>query len=103
MLLEHGYTKNQRHRALMLNALKKRQEKEFLLFNSLFNMLRLQFVKDEYKQKIFENAQQSFIDYINLINGVQNQMKVEIKEEEENWQVEGTLKLQKPDQESTRG
>jgi len=53
MLLEHGYTKNQRHRALMLNALKKRQEKEFLLFNSLFNMLRLQFVKDEYKQKIF--------------------------------------------------
>lgn len=88
----------------MLNALKKKQEKEFLMFNSLFNMMRLQFVKDEYKQKIFENAQQSFIDYINLINGVQNQMKFEIKEEEEeNWQVEGTLKLQKPDQESTRG
>lgn len=102
MLLEHGYTKNQRHRALMLNALKKRQEKEFLLFNSLFNMLRLQFVKDEYKQKIFDNAQQSFVDYINLINGVQNQIKVERKEEE-NWQLNGTLSLQKAEKNDGRG
>lgn len=86
----------------MLNALKKSQEKEFLMFNSIFNMIRLQFVKDEYKQKIFEDAQQSFIDYVNLINGAQNQLKAERKEEED-WQVEGTLKLQKPDQDSARG
>lgn len=86
----------------MLNALKKSQEKEFLMFNSIFNMIRLQFVKDEYKQKIFEDAQQSFIDYVNLINGVQNQLKAERKEEED-WQVQGTLKLQKPDQDSARG
>jgi hypothetical protein len=79
MLLQHGYTKNQKHKILMMNALRKRQEKEYLSLSILFNTLKLQYVSSEYKKQLFDEVQEQFKTFYEIISGTDSNVMTQDK------------------------
>ena len=63
----------------MMNALRKRQEKEYLTFSILFNTLKIQYVGNEHKQQLFEAAHNDFKIYYDIVSGNSNEGKTEDK------------------------
>jgi hypothetical protein len=69
MLLE-GFTQNKKHRSLIMNALMRKKQAEIFKVKSFFELLKIQYVKDEVKQEMFKNAHEDLKKYIDISLGL---------------------------------